>query len=369
MDDKSVRRLTALEKSASTARVLNLVMVHRKFPNLADLQTSPFFQNRVLDRCIILKHRLRPHEMDMFEAYRPQATKILVPIDSADLKVGARYIFVGQKNFNAVSESVFGRDLYPGARDRVVLDLIDELPSLDPFLLREHLRRNEIMPAREYFAISEADVLRMHDYVRREVSSLVQMSAKDSAQGPLPAERLVEKLLSTTPEADFGPLKAVLRLSDKDYHDGIFAWRGFLYYKWVLSEISKDVQDAITGIRTIQPRGPRDPEASAYITATRSRIGPAIQEILRQTRDTLTLYDDAYGLLTQQGNPVGFRDFLISAPAMFQRLGEQMGVLQHIMSFWRYRFGAAKAAPASPAELMDILMDFEDSLTYEGVPA
>ena len=35
-------------------------------------------------------------------------------------------------------------------------------PSLDPFLLREHLRNNQIEVAPCYFAISEGDQERMH---------------------------------------------------------------------------------------------------------------------------------------------------------------------------------------------------------------
>ena len=46
---------------------------------------------------------------------------------------------------------------------------------------------------------------------------------------------------------------------------------------------------------------------------------------------------------------------------MFQSLGEQIGALQHVVSFSRYRFGS-KTAPLGSEELMEILMDFESSL-------
>ena len=59
--DRGIRRLTALEHSASTARVLNLLSTHRKFPDDKDLQEKPFFRNRVLNRCIILKQIGRAH--------------------------------------------------------------------------------------------------------------------------------------------------------------------------------------------------------------------------------------------------------------------------------------------------------------------
>ena len=47
------------------------------------------------------------------------------------------------------------------------------MPSLDPFLLREHLRNNDIEVAPCYFAISEGDQERMHAFVASELSRLV----------------------------------------------------------------------------------------------------------------------------------------------------------------------------------------------------
>ena len=42
-------------------------------------------------------------------------------------------------------------------RDLWVLRLMNAVPSLDPFLLREHLRNNNIEVSPTYFAISEGD--------------------------------------------------------------------------------------------------------------------------------------------------------------------------------------------------------------------
>lgn len=52
----------------------------------------------------------------------------------------------------------------------LVLQLLDAVPSLDPFLLREHLRNNQIDVADCYFAISEGDQERMHNFVSQEMS-------------------------------------------------------------------------------------------------------------------------------------------------------------------------------------------------------
>ena len=363
--DRTVRRLTALTQSASTARVLNLAATHRKFGADPDIAKAPFFTNRLLDHAIILKHRLRPHEYAYFQAPRPTVTKILVPIDSTDLKAGARFAFVGQSDFDQVAEAVFGDDLRPGSHDRQILDLIDELPSLDPFLLREHLRRHEFEPARAYFGISDADVQRMYDFVRQEVMALVALSAVDGQGVQAYASKLVDKLLSSAPEGGFEPLKETLKLSDKEYLDGIFAWRGFLYYKWVLRDMRQPMAQVATEVAQVQPRGPKDADAATYIPEARKRIQQGVNQAFGRVEAMLKIYDNAYAGLTQEGKPIGFRDFLLSAPTMFANLGEQLGAVQHIISFWRYRFPSGRPRVIAPSELMDVFLDFEDSLTFD----
>ena len=129
-----------------------------------------------------MKHRVRPHEAELFSKPRATATKIMAPIDGRDLKLGARFLMIGQKDFEQTAAAMFGEGVKEGGRDREVLSLIDELPSLDPFLVREHLKRNGIEPARGYFAISDADVERMHAFVRAEVTALVSLSSAQSGE-------------------------------------------------------------------------------------------------------------------------------------------------------------------------------------------
>jgi hypothetical protein len=362
-DDRTVRRLTALEESASTARVLNLRATHRLPDVESDLARAPFFQNRLMDRSIILKHRLRPHEYAMFANPKPTATKLLIPIDSSDLRLGARYLFLGQRDFEQVAQELFVDDLRPGSRDREVLELLDPLPSLDPFLLREHLKRNGFEPAQAYFGLSEADIQRMYEFVRKQVMALVAMSATevDDANSPH-AKRLVDKLLSNSLESGFEPLKVTLKLSDREYLDGVFSWRGFLYYKWVLGELTGALRDVTGEIAAIRPMGPKDPVATAYLPDAKRRIRREVGKIYLSVQGMLDIYDKAYASLTRDGKPAAFRDFLLRAPEMFTALGEQLGAIQHIISFWRYRFPPQRMPVAGPSELMDIFLDFEDSL-------
>ena len=79
-------------------------------------------------------------------------------------------------------------------------------------------------------------------------------------------------------------------------------------------------------------------------------------------RTTLQVYDDAFGELTQAGNPMAFRNFLLKSPEMFITLGERTGMVSHIASFWRYRFPKGRPLKVELDELFDILQDFHQGL-------
>ena len=46
---------------------------------------------------------------------------------------------------------------------------------------------------------------------------------------------------------------------------------------------------------------------------------------------------------------------------MFLELGEQLGAISHIVSFWRYRFPPGSQSAIDAAELVAILQDFATS--------
>jgi hypothetical protein len=72
----------------------------------------------------------------------------------------------------------------------------------------------------------------------------------------------------------------------------------------------------------------------------------------------VTKYDTAFALLRDQVDPAGFSKFLLEAPATFRALGEDMGVLSHAESYWRYRFPSEAPLLASADEMIDILEEY-----------
>lgn len=360
MPNSHIRNLARLQATASTSRVLNLMAVwraHRTEPGWAE---QPLFENPHLNRGLIIKHRLRRDEIDLFRWRRRVATKVVLPIDPSDLKLGGRYVFVDQSDFSRVVRDVFG-DSMP-EQDVETLRLIDQLPSLDPFLLREQLARHGRTPDRAYFELTEADHKRMFAFAQAEIAPLVAMSMGDDARTTDHAAVLVGKILGNADAAEMEPLRLTLRLAPEEYAEGAFCWKGFLYYKWSLADVMAAIGPVAAEIASFRPAGPVSDAARAQLAECRDSLHQQIVQTLSAAATTLKVYDDAYGHLTDNGRPTAFREFLLEAPLLFTRLGEQVGALRHITSFWRYRMSGGGSVRAD--ELVDIYLDFANSL-YE----
>jgi len=362
LTDRAVRNLANLRKSASTARVLNLLHVWRQHGQTQDWKSQPLFSNQMLNKALLIKHRLRRNETEQFRVRRHVATKIVLPIDGEDLRIGGRYLFVDQIGFEKAMEESFG--ISPLHPDRQTLALIDELPSLDPFLLREQLRRSGQTPAACYFSLSEADVARMTAFVADEIRPLVDLSVglDNDLSTENPVARMTAKMMSNSAGEDLSALGQTLQLPPHEYEEGVFCWKGFLYYKWAMQNVTGEIGSVVDSVHRVRASGPVDVEQYAEIDRAREKIRHRILMTCEATADMLRVYDAAFRGLTQEGRPTAFREFLRDAPLLFARLGERLGAVQHIVSFWNYRMAPDKP-PLTADELIDLLSDFEMSLS------
>jgi hypothetical protein len=358
---REIRPLPALHSAGSTSRVLNLTAVWERDARDPEYAAKPFFSSPVLNTSIIVKHKVRADERYLFDGAPTSATKIIIPFHTSELGLGARAMFVGQRGWQAML-----RELCRGPgefqRDRRVVELLDALPSLDPFLLREHFKTHEIDIASCYFAISEADCVRMQAFVGEEIGRLIELAYANKRESGDEAAKLVKILLSTQIDERLEPLRLTLNLEGDAYREGVFSWKGFLYYKWMLSELWPKLAAVVAELQRIRSRGLGDLDLTIYLDGAVQRLTKAIAAHRGEVLEALDLYDQAFADLTEGGRAAPFRDFLIKAPTMFTMLGERIGAISHIASFWRYRFpeGCDHGIPA--LELVEIVQDFEASL-------
>jgi hypothetical protein len=361
--DRVTRSLRALERTASTSRVLNLLAIQADSGHRPEHGQHPLFRNRVLNSALVVKHRLRNDDIFLFDEARPTATKIIIPFDRTDLGLGGQSFFVGQRGWMDLLREACN-DYSDMARDLQTLRLIDSLPSLDPFLLREHLRRHALNVAPCYFAISPGDLEQMMGFVADEISRLIELAYRDTGRASgTHVARLVEALLSTHVDERLEPLRHTLVMEGESFKEGVFSWKGFLYYKWMLTRLWPQLTAVIAEIGQLVITGARDAETARYIDETRRRLQNGVMVERAAVQRAIKVYDDAFEDLIHNGRPQAFREFLLRAPDMFISLGEKLGVVAHIASFWRYRFAAGQTPTADVDEAIDILQDFEGGLS------
>lgn len=361
------RDLSLVRESASTTRVLDLAFIEQRFGDTEEYLKRPLFKSPQLNSAIIMKHALRLNERRLFNGLRVTATKIVFPFSKTDLRLGGAGVFVGEPDFE---RTLKGRLEYsqPGGFDSDIdlLLLLDSLPSFDPFLMRERLRQSGIEPARCYFDVSEADASRMQKFVTSQIAALVELAFAGEMQAPRElSSRLAEKLMTDETAQSLDPLRATLRLSGEEYREGVFAWKGFLYYKWVVGEISPRIADLARSILAARVLNATREDAAAY-NQSRQRIVKILGVTMGRIQAALAEYDEAFKALSQ-GKPTAFRDFLLSAPKMFLVIGEAVGIIKHIDSFWRFRFPAGRTPTMESDEAAEIFHDFE--LTLGGIEA
>lgn len=354
--DRAYRSLKGLERTGATSRVLNLAAIAARADERAGEPLSPFFQAGVLRGAVIIKHRLRAEEHGVFPRARYTATKVVVPFERTDLSLGGRSVFVGQQGWTRALGSLHGeREAF--AQDVAILEALDELPSLDPFLVREQLKRRRFPRASAYFVLSPADLERMQGFVHAEMEQLVRLACGAERVGG-ETDKLVHAILSGEDDLRLEALRGALHLDESEYGEGLFCWRGLLYYKWALREIlplMEEITGEIGGVRLV---GPRSQAVLEQVYALKNQVAGGFGRRLAQVGQQVAEYDSAFALLRDQVDPAGFSRFLLAAPTAFRALGEDMGVLSHAASYWRYRFPGEAPLLATADELIDILEEY-----------
>jgi hypothetical protein len=358
--DAGVRNLKAMVATSSSARILNLHGLATELPTDPDYLNKPMFVHPVLNRAIIAKHNVAPGDEERIAPRRFNATKIIFPFDAKDLNLGGQFIFVDQPDFmDALTRRLDYGDR-PLDRDVAVLRILDRLPTLDPFLLREVLAKQHIEVDQSYYRLSAPDKAQMLSFVEGQMESLIQLCFGElDPLGPR-TKRMSKLLLAEGDSADLAPLRTTLQMDDEDFSEAMFAWKAFLYYRWRVQTLAPALKSTVSSIGKLSRRH-YDANTTRFVTSAKGLLEEAITGAWREIAQTLKLYDRAYQGLTQDQKPENFRRFLSDGASLFIGLGERIGRLEQVVSFWTYRLD--QHAAMSPDELMDNLRDLLQGLS------
>jgi len=331
---------------AGSSRVFNCAALHRNVLAAGGAPGQFLFKTRDLNSAIFMKE-VYPDD-DMREASpNPVGTKIFFSYnEKADLE-GGKSIFLNDRNlrmalqFHAgMSESDESED---AQADLKVLKIIDELPSVDPFLFRERMEAEGFDPHPGYFEITEAEFGRVRDHVMRQFQPIVESAFEDvtDANRAIYLKTLVNKLWDGNDLEALKPIIQAMRISEADAAETLYSWKGVIYYDYVFArrqELWKDYANWLNS--ESRPLDSMPAMAQMKMDQQLGEWRKLFQKRWKAVHLMLSDYRNSYEtLFRDHKSPEPFIKFLNSAGKRFYQLGDSMSRIDHTIEVWRTYVG------------------------------
>ncbi|HVM99413.1 MAG TPA: hypothetical protein VMT68_04280 [Caulobacteraceae bacterium] len=361
-----VQTLRSITARSSSARVLDLHSLWVEAGEDPDHHNRPMFAHPVLNRTIIVKHHPRAGEFESNTERGAIVTKVIFPFDPDDLDLGGQFLLVDDPDLAELLARHLDWNGLDIARDIAVLRLLDKLPTLDPFLLHEALTANKITVSPCYFRLSPTDKSEMRDFVAHQVETLIGLCFGGATVSDAQAKRLSELILASGDSPELMPLRQALKMEPEEFAQAMFCWKAVLYYRWRSRAIMPEVKATRRSIGAVDASR-FDPDSARFVRYAVSQLEDLVSDCERRIADAFRIYEDVFEALTAQRTPEPFRRFLIDGPRLFNRLGERMGRLEQLTSYWAHQFPGLRTRQLSPETIYDGLRNLLSALSL-GTP-
>jgi len=273
---------------------------------------------------------------------RPIETGLFVPYDERDPARGGYAIYLRQANYAHLLRELLGVDVENAeefAADVEILKLIDELPSLDPFLLKESFALSGFWMSPLYFEITPKEEHEIRELIQDKILPIV-----GTALGVRSRLDLMNKSKGFL-EAIWDPSlpEASLFISafgiSTDQAPSIFqAWKGVTYYQYAFARMKDRLKTVFSWINSDLSIPVDIQQNRAYADQQRmfkNSVIAKMKELLRELGKIFRQYDTCYAEFLDHANPKPFREFLLSAYNVYWLLGYCTTAIVHICTSFR----------------------------------
>jgi hypothetical protein len=370
--DSNLRKIV---QGGATPRIFDLFSVSRAHAHDFEFERAPFFQHPKLNHAFLIKHTVRPHERPLLPLDSAIVTKLIIPVSIDDLGMGGHSLFIEERRglnklrkFLEVSE--VGVDSLDADIGR--LRELAALPSFDPFLLAERFSKRDRPIHPRYFNITLKERNAMQASVARQIAGVVGMAfgQDELAEDDDRAMKFAVEIINGDDTPKMNLLRQTLGMTREEFADGMFGWKGVLYYRWKLTDATDRLRRFVMELDDLIIRGLSDSD--------RQKINQMRCVILAETRQrwatlvsVMDSFDREFDRFCKSGEATTIRDFLLNANNHFFHLGSDLSALTHVTSYWEYWWRHRDPGSLSPRDAMELFPTFVRSLTRDkglGVP-
>jgi len=242
-----------------------------------------------------------------------------------------------------------------------ILGILDKMPSLDPFLMKDYFIRQGVETNPACFQVSDEAWHEIESYMMQKFEPLVKAAFPDDLIASDDKARvLIDKMWEARDIEALKPLIHAFRLPEGEALDIFSAWRGIVYYSYQyqcqqpklveLVRWLKENETPVAGVTAAETK-----EMLAQMTQVKDQLRREWQTIEDIVRDYQTSYDKMFKLKESSGE---FLSFLKRSNEIYWKLGNSLGKANHGVYCWDVmtnRFEGRKLPWVKLQEVMKLL--------------
>ena len=331
-----------LESGAS--RVFNCLQITRALREQLKRDVAPdelFFSSRPLNNIILIKETNATGEKgaDPFDDPLPVRTKVFVPYNAENPYEGGQSSFTDDARFEEALAYMVGNGRVDGdsfERDLRRIRTLEQLPSLDPFLLRDRFAMSGDKVNEAYFRLSEEDWRAIRAHMRERFVLIGRFATQGKGEvSDATIDMLVDRIWEARNLEPLFPLLAAFGLPADRAGEFFYSWKGIGFFDYEFTRNTKLVRAFSQWIQSAQPSGYADREASEAIEASRSHVRTRMRSMLGDTLQTLGEFNTSFDqLFRKRETAANFSNFMLHSRRHFWRLGNNLNGIYHVLTLW-----------------------------------
>ena len=365
MDDRNLR----LKLESGASRVFNCLQLTRGLRDQGGEGASadPFFALRGLNNIILIKETALPGKdgRDAFDAALPVRTKLFIPYNPANPYEGGQSSFTDEARFEDALAYLTGASVAssePLRRDLEKIRLLEQMPSLDPFLLKDKFTLSGIKINDAYFKLSQEDWTNIRSHIRQRFVLMSRFAAE--GQGDVSDEvvdRLVDRIWEARQIEPLYPLLTAFGLPVVKAAEFFYAWKGIAFFDFEFSRNAERLRSFSAWLQAASVRGALHRSEAEAFDQDRGQVRAQLRSKLGETLGILNEFNDSFEqLFLRRETARAFSSFMLNSRRHFWRLGNNLNGIYHVVSLWDRVTGRlpGRAVPAPQlVQLMRVLRE------------
>ncbi len=327
------------ELDIGSSRVFNCNDIARKLER-QKIEDRFFFKNASMNSLVFIKEPLTDERAEPHPSGFAVGTKLYIPYNEANVYEGGRSVFCHSKHLMEVLNQHFGFDSekFQKAdldRDLKVLGILDKLPSLDVFLMRDALELDGLTVNELYFEIEETQRAAIQEFIRGKIEPLVRAAYGSEQSVAHKVSQLVDKIWEAKDTVALDSLIKAFRIPDDEAPAIFAAWKGIIFYchEYVRTREGREnfarwLKDGAHE-RELVPKAQHD-----LLDQTRRTVIERLRDHWKNVESHSKEYDTVYAKFIESSDAANFIAFLRGAKSVYWRMGDSLSKINHAVNCW-----------------------------------